>query len=95
MACGELSEDGGPLDAKAKKDDYLLIDCPGQVELFTHNSALKGILQLLADKLDLRLVVVHLVDSPLHRRGHVYFGFYAVTFYHAAAGAASHKRCQK
>lgn len=59
----KLSEGGGPLDAGAKKDDYLLIDCPGQVELFTHNSALKGILQLLADTLDLRLVVVHLVDS--------------------------------
>tara|TARA_B100000780_G_scaffold276931_1_gene246547 strand:+ start:85 stop:1143 length:1059 start_codon:yes stop_codon:yes gene_type:complete len=59
----KLTQTGGPLDKNAKDDHYLLFDCPGQVELFTHNSALKEIVQILADKLDLRMVAVHLVDS--------------------------------
>ena len=59
----KLTQPGGPLDKNAKDDHYLLFDCPGQVELFTHNSALKDIIKILADRLDLRMVAVHLVDS--------------------------------
>lgn len=44
------------------KNDYLIFDCPGQVELFTHHSALHKIFKKL-EKLDYRLVVVHLIDS--------------------------------
>lgn len=42
--------------------EYLVFDCPGQVELFTHHSALRKIFKRL-EKLDYRLVVVHLIDS--------------------------------
>jgi GPN-loop GTPase len=59
----KLTQSGGPLDSNAKDDQYLLLDCPGQVELFTHNSALKEVIQSLAKRLDLRMVAVHLVDS--------------------------------
>ncbi len=44
------------------KRNYLLIDCPGQVELYTHNDAMKNILSRLS-QLDLRLCCVHLIDS--------------------------------
>lgn len=44
------------------KHDYLIFDCPGQVELFTHHSALHKIFKRL-EKLDYRLVVIHLIDS--------------------------------
>ncbi|XP_052796690.1 GPN-loop GTPase 2-like isoform X2 [Mya arenaria] len=44
------------------KGRYLLIDCPGQVELYTHNTAVHNIVQRLI-KMDIRLVAVHLVDS--------------------------------
>lgn len=44
-------------------DDYVLFDLPGQVELFTHNSALSTICKHLEKKCGYRLVVVHLVDS--------------------------------
>lgn len=44
------------------KDKYLLIDFPGQVELFTHHSSLKNIV-LQLQKIDTRLVAVHLLDS--------------------------------
>lgn len=44
------------------KDMYLLIDCPGQVELYTHNNAVRNIVSELV-KMDIRLVAVHLVDS--------------------------------
>jgi hypothetical protein len=47
---------------KDHKDQYFLIDCPGQVELFTHHSSLKNIIIAL-QKIDLRLVTVHLLDS--------------------------------
>ncbi|KAJ5559094.1 hypothetical protein N7535_009041 [Penicillium sp. DV-2018c] len=43
-------------------DDYLLFDCPGQVELFTHHSSLRNIFFKL-QKMGIRLIVIHLVDS--------------------------------
>ncbi len=46
----------------AVKDHYLLFDCPGQVELYTHNNAVRNIVAQL-EKWDCRLAAVHLVDS--------------------------------
>lgn len=46
-------------------DHYFLIDCPGQVELFTVAGSLKAVLAHLADKLHHRLVAVQLVDAHL------------------------------
>ncbi|KAL1389531.1 hypothetical protein HDK64DRAFT_94406 [Phyllosticta capitalensis] len=43
-------------------DDYVLFDCPGQVELFTHHNSLRHIF-LRLEKLGYRLVVVQLTDS--------------------------------
>lgn len=43
-------------------DKYILVDCPGQVELYTHNSAVKNIVAELV-RMDVRLTAVHLVDS--------------------------------
>ncbi|KAK3379272.1 putative GTP binding protein [Lasiosphaeria ovina] len=42
-------------------DDYVLFDCPGQVELYTHHNSLRNIFNRL-QKLGYRLVVVHLSD---------------------------------
>ncbi|KAG0635095.1 hypothetical protein HOY80DRAFT_1012091 [Tuber brumale] len=42
--------------------DYVLFDCPGQVELFTHHASLRNIF-LKIQKLGYRLVVIHLVDA--------------------------------
>lgn len=44
------------------KGHYFLFDCPGQVELCTHHSALKNVFAQLA-KWGFRLAAVHLVDS--------------------------------
>jgi hypothetical protein len=44
-------------------DAYLLLDLPGQVELYTHGSSVPKILQQLVKVLDLRLVAIQLVDS--------------------------------
>lgn len=44
------------------QSDYLLFDCPGQVELFTHHSALSKVFKRLQKQLDIRLVVVNLID---------------------------------
>ncbi|KAI7900716.1 GPN-loop GTPase [Cokeromyces recurvatus] len=43
-------------------DYYILFDFPGQVELFTHHSAVKDLLQAL-EKADYRLVAVNMVDA--------------------------------
>lgn len=45
-----------------EKNTYLVFDCSGQVELFTHNSALARIFKMLEKQLSLRLCVVNLVD---------------------------------
>ncbi|CAI9719593.1 Hypothetical predicted protein [Octopus vulgaris] len=44
------------------KDHYIMFDCPGQVELYTHHNAVHNIVEAL-QKLDYRLVAVHLVDA--------------------------------
>lgn len=44
------------------KDTYLLIDCPGQVELYTHNPSMKNIIGRL-EKFGTRLCCVNMVDS--------------------------------
>ncbi|KAI4233989.1 MAG: hypothetical protein L6R40_006919 [Gallowayella cf. fulva] len=43
-------------------EDYVLFDCPGQVELFTHHSSLRNVFFRI-QKLGYRLVALHLVDS--------------------------------
>ncbi|KAI9092650.1 GPN-loop GTPase [Phlyctochytrium arcticum] len=46
------------------KDKYIIIDCPGQVELFTHHTSLQSLLHhLTSPALDYRLVCTHLVDA--------------------------------
>ncbi|XP_063900101.1 GPN-loop GTPase 2-like [Zophobas morio] len=44
------------------KEKYILFDCPGQIELYTHHHSVKNIFQLLL-KWNFRLCAVHLVDS--------------------------------
>lgn len=47
------------------KEHYLLFDFPGQVELFSLHPSAKKVIMKLIQKLDLRLVAVHLVDAHL------------------------------
>lgn len=47
---------------KEFEDCYFLFDCPGQVELYTHNTALRNIIRRL-EKEGFRLCCVHLVDA--------------------------------
>lgn len=42
---------------------YVVFDCPGQVELFTHHSSLFRIFKRLEKELDMRFCVVNLIDS--------------------------------
>ncbi|KAJ1644683.1 hypothetical protein LPJ64_003667 [Coemansia asiatica] len=44
------------------EDSYFIFDCPGQVELYTHNESIKNIVRLL-EKQGFRLACVHLVDA--------------------------------
>ncbi|KAL8707568.1 MAG: hypothetical protein Q9220_007409 [cf. Caloplaca sp. 1 TL-2023] len=44
------------------REDYVLFDCPGQVELFTHHSSLRNLFFRI-QKLGYRLVALHLTDS--------------------------------
>jgi len=43
-------------------EDYVIFDCPGQVELFTHHSSLRNIFFRI-QKMGYRLVVLNLTDS--------------------------------
>lgn len=48
---------------KISENSYVVFDCPGQVELFTHHSSLQKIFKTLEKKLGMRLCVVSLIDS--------------------------------
>lgn len=49
----------------AEEECYFVIDCPGQVELFTNHMSLRNILSTLMQKHGFRLVTVHLMDISL------------------------------
>lgn len=49
--------------SKQGDDVYLIIDLPGQIETYTHGTAVKHLLSKLVKVLDLRLVVVQLIDA--------------------------------
>ncbi|KAI5299188.1 hypothetical protein KEM56_003451, partial [Ascosphaera pollenicola] len=63
-ALEEVEENMEWLTGKLKEleNDYILFDCPGQCELFTHHSSLRNIF-LQIQKLGYRLVVINLIDS--------------------------------
>ena len=44
------------------EDDYLIIDCPGQIELYTHFPIMKSIVDIL-NRLNYRVCGVFLLDS--------------------------------
>lgn len=44
---------------------YLILDFPGQVELFTHGTCISSFLQELSKRLNLRLCGVHLMDATM------------------------------
>lgn len=48
---------------QAFNDHYLLFDCPGQIELYTHDNTMRKIVHELQDVHSYRLTAVHLVDS--------------------------------
>lgn len=48
---------------KLPVETYILLDCPGQVELYTHHKSMRNVIDLVTQKLDYRLAAVHLVDS--------------------------------
>ncbi|ODV66599.1 hypothetical protein HYPBUDRAFT_153360 [Hyphopichia burtonii NRRL Y-1933] len=50
------------IDDLIKDQNYLIFDCPGQVELFTHHNSLFKIFKKLVKSQDTRLCVVSLVD---------------------------------
>ncbi|EDQ86702.1 uncharacterized protein MONBRDRAFT_38320 [Monosiga brevicollis MX1] len=48
---------------KAVDRPYILFDCPGQVELYTHHSAMRDFLHTLQHKWHFRVCTVNLIDS--------------------------------
>lgn len=53
----------GLIRARIRPGTYLLLDLPGQVELYTHCTCVQNILARLTKDLDLRLCLVNLVDA--------------------------------
>ena len=43
---------------EALKDHYLILDCPGQVELYTHNDAVKNIVKRIEKEADIRFCLL-------------------------------------
>ncbi|KAA1071362.1 ATP binding protein, variant 2 [Puccinia graminis f. sp. tritici] len=44
-------------------DDFLIIDCPGQIELYTHFNIMQKIVQVLTMEFDFRLCATYLLES--------------------------------
>jgi GTPase SAR1 family protein len=55
--CDWLEEQLGDVD-----DDYLLFDCPGQIELYTHLPVMRKLVDML-QKWNFRICVVFMIDS--------------------------------
>jgi hypothetical protein len=48
---------------QARPERYFLFDCPGQIELYTHNNAMRNILQTISRDWRFQVCTVQLVDS--------------------------------
>lgn len=62
----KMKSQAGAVDGEGRSGEtnYLIFDCPGQVELFTHYTCVQDLIhEHLVKRLDLRLTCVHLVDS--------------------------------
>jgi GTPase SAR1 family protein len=57
-----LEEIAKAIQDQMQDDSYLLLDFPGQVELYTHSPCARNILHGLAEFLNLRLTMVQLID---------------------------------
>ena len=45
------------------EEDYLILDCPGQIELYTHSGVMKKIVEFLAKEMGYKMVTLYLLDS--------------------------------
>jgi len=45
------------------EEDYLIIDCPGQIELYTHSGVMKRIVDFLHREMGYKMVTLYLLDS--------------------------------
>ncbi|GAA5846955.1 hypothetical protein JCM5353_002544 [Sporobolomyces roseus] len=55
------------------EDDYLIIDCPGQIELYTHIPILPRLAKLLTTTMQINLVSVYLLESQFMEDPTKYF----------------------
>ncbi|KAF8076311.1 GPN-loop GTPase [Lyophyllum atratum] len=55
------------------EDDYLIIDCPGQIELYTHHPFLPTLVQNLS-RLGIRTCAVYLIESQFMEDRYKFFG---------------------
>jgi len=59
---GEEDDGDGAPEAEVD-DDYILFDCPGQIELYTHMKVVKKFVDILQNQWNFRLCGVFLIDS--------------------------------
>ncbi|XP_049849764.1 GPN-loop GTPase 3-like isoform X2 [Schistocerca gregaria] len=45
------------------EEDYLIIDCPGQIELYTHAPVMKAIVDFLTKQMGYKIVCLYLLDA--------------------------------
>ncbi|CAH7666204.1 GPN-loop GTPase 3 like protein [Phakopsora pachyrhizi] len=55
------------------EDDYLVIDCPGQIELYTHFNIIQQIVQVLTVEFNFRLCATYLLESNFISDGPKFF----------------------
>ncbi|KAM0791506.1 hypothetical protein ACM66B_005958 [Microbotryomycetes sp. NB124-2] len=55
------------------EDDFLIIDCPGQIELYTHIPILPNLAKLLTTTMNINLVSVYLLESQFMEDPAKYF----------------------
>lgn len=55
------------------EDDYLIIDCPGQIELYTHIPILPRLAKLLTSTMNINLVACYLLESQFMEDTSKYF----------------------
>ena len=54
------------------KDTLIIIDCPGQIELFTQHPIFNDILKETLEKCDMKCVAINLIDSNLCTQPHTF-----------------------
>ena len=63
-------------------DDFLIVDCPGQIELYTHIPVMKSLIQTFQDRFNYKVCTAYLMESQVRQSWMIGVLSYHISIHH-------------